>query len=206
MAKRLFLFLLIVGASISPRLLTTADAVEVIGIDDSRATETVLPLILEPKEEMVVSKTKTTSAPKTVAIAKASSAGVLAEAAKPLVNYTVTIVTKNIVAENLSYSDIYRTGKFIYAHNTVRLLGNLKSLKKGDIFTITESGVVQKYQVMDGVVYEKADNGYLNGDIALTRDVERSANGYDRAIMTCYGTTYKNGDASHRLVLFANAI
>ena len=29
---------------------------------------------------------------------------------------------------------------------------------------------------------------------------------YDMALMTCYGTSYGNGDASHRLVIFANMI
>ena len=29
---------------------------------------------------------------------------------------------------------------------------------------------------------------------------------YDLALMTCYGTSYGNGDASHRLVVFANRL
>ena len=205
MAKRLFLLLLIVGASFSPSFLMATDSVEIIGINDARSVETIL-LTIPESEEAIAPKSETNLALNSKIVAKAPLAGVSTKSSVPEVNYTVTIVTNHIVLENLSYYDIYRTGKFIYAHNTPRLLGGLKNLKKDDIFTITESGVTQKYQVMDKLIYEKASNGYLNGDITLTRSVERNANGYDRAIMTCYGTTYKNGDASHRLVLFANAI
>ena len=59
---------------------------------------------------------------------------------------------------------------------------------------------------MDKIVYEKAANGLLNGSKAVTKAVEFEANGYDISMMTCYGTMYGNGDASYRLVLFANAI
>lgn len=121
-------------------------------------------------------------------------------------NYTVTAVTGEIVAYP-SYYDIYRTGKFIYAHNSSGLFGNLNYLEYGEIFTITEGGVTQSYQVMDKVVYEKSlESGLLNGSKSLTKAVEYEANGYDVSIMTCYGTIYGNGDASHRLVVFANAV
>ena len=121
-------------------------------------------------------------------------------------NYTVTVVTGSIIGDGLSYSDIYRTGKFIYAHNSSNLFGSLSSLNYGDVFTITEGGTTRSYQVMDKVVYEKAENGYLNGSKAVTKAVEYEANGYDISMMTCFGTMYGNGDASHRLVLFANAV
>ncbi|MBQ3464968.1 hypothetical protein IJH15_01965 [Candidatus Saccharibacteria bacterium] len=120
-------------------------------------------------------------------------------------NYTITSVTSEIV-EYPSYYDIYRTGKFIYAHNSSNLFGSLSYLNYGEIFTITEGGVTRSYRVMDKVVYEKAANGLLNGSKAVTKEVEYNANGYDISMMTCYGTMYGNGDASHRLVLFANAI
>lgn len=121
-------------------------------------------------------------------------------------NFTVTVVTGDIMGDGLSYFDIYRTGKFIYAHNSSNLFGSLGSLNYGDVFTITEAGVTRSYRVMDKVVYEKAANGYLNGSRAVTKAVEYEANGYDISMMTCWGTMYGNGDASHRLVLFANAV
>ncbi len=199
MAKRLFLLFCLIGLSLVPEFLTATDVVNVVGIDDSKAVETVF--LSEPEPE---SKPEPGPAP---VVAKAPVAGVTTTVANPkIVNYNVTIVTDKIVAKNLSYSDIYRTGKFIYAHNSSNLFGNLKYLNIGDVFTITESGVAQKYQVIDKVIYEKADNGYLNGSKRLTKEVEIYANGHDISIMTCSGTAYGNGDASHRLVLFANAV
>ena len=59
--------------------------------------------------------------------------------------------------------------------------------------------------MMDKAVYEKAENGYLNGSRSLTKAVEIGANGYDISIMTCSGTMYRNGDVSRRLLVFANA-
>ena len=121
-------------------------------------------------------------------------------------NFTVTVATGEIV-EYPSYYDVYRTGKFIYAHNTSGLFANLPYLKYGEIFTITEGGLTQSYQVMDIGIYEKSQaNGLLNGSRAVTKAVEFEANGYDVSMMTCYGTMFGNGDASHRLVVFANAI
>ena len=121
-------------------------------------------------------------------------------------NYNVTVVSDSIIGSGLSYHDVYRTGKFIYAHNSSNLFGNLKSLNVGEDFTITEGGVLRHYRVMDKVVYEKAANGLLNSSKAVTKEVEYNANGYDISMMTCAGTAYGNGDASHRLVIFANAV
>ena len=203
MAKRLFLLLFVslIGVISTPSFLTATDSVDVIRVDDSKAVETVIPPEPEPEPEP-----EPAPEPEPEPVAAAPAAGV-AET-KRVRNYNVTIVkaAKDIVATNLSYYDIYRSGKFIYAHNSANLLGNLGSLSYGEIFTITEFGVTRSYQVMDKVVYEKAANGYLNGSIDLTKDVEWYANGYDISMMTCYGTVYGNGDASHRLVVFANEI
>lgn len=199
MAKRLFLLACLIGLSLVPKFLTATDMVNVVRINDSKAVETVPLPEPEPEPEP--------ESELTPVIAKAPVAGMTMAVATPkMVNYDVTIVTDKIVAKNLSYSDIYRTGKFIYGHNSSNLFGNLKYLNIGDVFTITEFGVVQKYRVMDKVIYEKAGNGYLNGSKSLTKEVEFNANGYNVSIMTCSGTAYGNGDASHRLVLFANAV
>ena len=129
MAKRLFLLLCVnLMMVLSPWFLTAADTVSVVGVDDSRAVETVIPP--EPEPELVVASTVVTaSAPVTPRV----------------VNYIVSVVTDEIVGENLNYSSIYRTGKFIYAHNSSNLFGNLKNLNYDDIFTITEAGVTRTY-------------------------------------------------------------
>ena len=198
MGKRLFLFISICALVMvaQPQFLTACDAVVLTGVDDSTAVLTT-PLS-DPEPEPIPDPVVTT------AVHRAPATGVAPVAATMSINYNVTIVTGEIVADNLSYSAIYRTGKFIYGHNTSNLLGNLGNLNIGDNFTITENGVVSNYRVADKVLYEKSANGYLNGSWSLTYDVEVNASGHSVSLMTCAGTSYGNGDASHRLVVFAD--
>ena len=123
-------------------------------------------------------------------------------------NYTVTVHSGGIV-EHPSYSDIYKTGKLIYAHNSSNLFGNLKSLGIGSTFTVTDSGTTKTYVVSDRVTFEK-NNGLLqlNGAGNYMGRVTYSAgygNGnHSLALMTCAGTSLGGGDATHRLVIFAD--
>lgn len=205
MAKRLFLLLFIglewilFGAdflSASDTVLTNTpgyDAVETV-IEPAKEE----PIVEQPSSEPVAVE------PVYVAPVVTPVAPVAPMVVAPM-NFTVTSVTDQIV-EWPSYYDIYRTGKFLYAHNSSGLFGSIVNLNPGDIFTITEGGIVRTYRVMDKQVYAKAENGYLEGSRSFTKAVEINANGYDISMMTCYGTMYGNGDASHRLVLFANAV
>lgn len=203
MAKSLFLLLIsnIIGIAFGFNYLSATDTIQARtpGFD---ATQTeIIPEIVENVSVQA----------STVEVAPVVSTAVTVVAPLPVpapsyVNYNVTIVTDKLVIDGLSYSDIYRTGKFIYGHNTYNLLGNLTSLNYGEIFTITEGGITRQYKVVDSNIYEKAANGFLNGSKAITKEVEYNANGYDISIMTCYGTPYGNGDASHRYVIFANAV
>ena len=62
------------------------------------------------------------------------------------------------------------------------------------------------------MIYEKdvaAGKLRLNGEGSYMYAVAHARHSgvqYDLSIMTCYGTSFGNGDASHRLVIFANAI
>ena len=206
MAKRLFL-LLIWSMSIvafAPEFLSATDLI-FAKTPGYEAVETIIePVVEETKQENIVEEPSIVAA---APVAQVAPVAPVVYVAPPVIpkNYTVTSVTSAIV-EYPSYYDVYRTGKFIYAHNSSNLFGSIPSLNMGEIFTITEGGVTRNYQVMDKVVYAKAANGYLEGSYSLTKEVEIYANGYDISMMTCYGTMYGNGDASHRLVLFANAI
>lgn len=209
MAKSLFLLLIsnIIGIAFGFNYLSATDTIQTKtpGFD-----ATQMETIPEIVENVSVQPSIVEAAPAPVT---APAPAVAAAPVAPVqvyvpsyVNYNVTIVTDKLVIDGLSYSDIYRTGKFIYGHNTANLLGNLTSLRHGEIFTLTEGGVTRQYRVIDSNIYEKAANGYLNGSKAVTKQVEINANGYDISIMTCYGTPYGNGDASHRYVIFANAV
>lgn len=126
------------------------------------------------------------------------------------INYTVTIHSDGII-EHPSYRDIYKTGKLLYAHNSSDLFGNLKSLGIGSTFTVTDGGITKTYAVSDRVTFEK-NNGLLqlNGTGNYMGRVTYNANygngGHSLALMTCAGTPLGGGDATHRLVIFADEV
>ena len=234
MAKSLFLLICsVLSVVMSPMVLTAADSVDVTGVSDVKAVETVA----LTKEEVIsgaVSKPKRTGAVlaksedevaleeaikveenaakkvSPVVAAKAPVAGyVAAQPVKP--NYTVTNYIGSIseylaTYTNLSYSAIYKYGKMIYGHNSYNLLGSLRSRTVGEVITITEGGVARDYRVAAVAMYEKTADGNLNGDPRLMTRIATSAMGHDLVLFTCAGTAYGNGDSSHRLAVYVDAV
>ena len=102
--------------------------------------------------------------------------------------------------------------KFYYGHNSGAVFGGLVNLREGSTFSITLGGATTNYRVAKRQVFEKnSENGrlQLNGDGNYMWNVASARhNGvqYDVSIMTCHGVSYSGGDASERLVLFANRI
>ena len=186
MGKRLFLLFigLVTGVVLSPKFLAATDSF-VVKQPDFNAVETK-EIIKEP-EMQVAPIPQPAPAPQ-------------------MINYRITVTTGKMVVHNLSYSDIYKTGRLIYGHNTANLLGNLGSLGVGSTFLVTEGGVTTTYQVGNVALYQKTSDGFLDGKKNLMGQIMRSALGYDLAVMTCAGESYGNGDASHRLVVYANRI
>ena len=135
-------------------------------------------------------------------------------AARTGYDYTVTQFTGALVKKP-TYSDIYRTGKLVYAHNSSNLFGNLKTLGIGSTFTLTENGVTTTYRV-SGIEYFKKISVDGGEDLAkcsgLSDDcsgrwmnsIVRNAFYHNVALMTCAGQSYGNGDASHRLIILAD--
>lgn len=200
MAKRLFLLIIagIMGATLSSETL--------MATDDFAAQEPVFHAV----ETVPLPEPEPESEPEVVAeyvAYNAPAAGYEPVAAyvPQTVNYTVTFYSSGIEV-NPDYYNIYKTGKLIYGHNSGNLLGDLAYRYVGEVITITEGGVIANYQVTDIVTYEKTADGYLNGDRGLMGRIMRSAMGHTVALMTCAGTSYGNGDASHRLVVYADAI
>lgn len=194
MAKRLFLLLIssLIELAFGANYLSATDTFS-INAPGNEAVETVIEPEIVENNNIKTSNTATISGSATSYSAPVG-----------LANYTVTSVTEKIV-QYPSYSDIYRTGKFLYAHDSSNLFGSIVYYNVGDTITITEGGVARKYVVADRAVYEKI-NGLLSGSVSVTKDVEYGACGHDLVMMTCYGAHYGNGDASHRLVLFLDAV
>ena len=212
MAKRLFLLIIcnLITVATTPGLLMATDKVGVTALSNTGVVETVPLPVEEPEEpetEVVIAATQpATRAANTVAapVAGQATTAKTATSAKS-VNYTVSIYSNTMVAHNLSYNDLYKTGKLVYGHNSASLLGNLAARRVGEIITVTEGGVAKKYRVAAITRYEKTADGYLNGDPYLMGKIMRTALGHDIALLTCAGTAYGNGDASHRLVVYADA-
>ena len=200
MAKRLFLLFLssVIGAICGPEFLTASDSF-VAATPEFNAVETIIESEPEPEQKLAQE-----AAPAT------SNYTVSAAGYQPAVpqtkNYTVTIFTDKMIAENLSYNDIYKFRKLVYGHNSGNLLGNLGSLAVGEVFTVTEGGVIKSYRVADKVTYRKTADGNLENDNSLMRKIAYSAMGHSVALMTCAGRPLGGGDATHRLVVYADAI
>ncbi|MBR2994129.1 hypothetical protein IKF43_01915 [Candidatus Saccharibacteria bacterium] len=196
MAKRLFLLLFssFIGIFGSPEFLTASDSF-VASTPEFNAVETIVEPEPEPAQEV---------AP--VVINYTAPAAGYQPAAPQTKNYTVTIFTDKMIAENLSYNDIYKFRKLVYGHNSGNLLGNLGSLAVGEVFTIAEGGVAKSYRVADKVTYRKTADGNLENDSSLMRKIAYSAMGHSVALMTCAGQPLGGGDATHRLVVYADAI
>lgn len=213
MAKRLFLLLFsaLIGIINAPEILMASDEFDLSGLSNTGIVETV-PVVEEPVVDTSVSEE---TAIESSAANVADSAGqevYYAQVAVPQkVNYTVSFYINNKreymnTAYNLSYDGLYKFKKMIYGHNSWNLLGNLVNRYVGEVFTVTEGGAVRDYQVMAIQVYQKTADGNLENDPGLMNNIATTALGYDLALFTCYGTSYGNGDASHRLVVFANAV
>lgn len=111
---------------------------------------------------------------------------------------------------------------FLYGHNTSEVFGGLSNMGVGSYFTVTLDGVTRTYQVVNTDLQTKTHfegetihKSSMSGMTVMTRMKimkamtaygEYNGNYYDYILMTCAGTSYGNGDASHRLILMANEV
>lgn len=208
MGKRLFLLLFsaFIGIIASPEILMASDSFDVQGLDNGRIVETV-PIVEEPVEEQnpVVYTAPTYVAPAPVYVAPMPNAISVTGKTLEIVDVADTAVD--------SGNHVNKYGeRFLYGHNSAGVFGGLVNLGAGSVFSVTYGGATTNYQVAKIVVFEKnVETGtlQLNGAGSYMRSVaDAKSEGvqYGLSLMTCYGTSYGNGDASHRLVIFANAI
>ena len=225
MARSLFLFVSIIFTMImNPVTLSAANRVALTGLNPAGMVETVPLPVVEPEAGPVVNAAseswggpEVVSEPKNVSSEPVMQTAVVETqhqpvAAAPVVqNYAVSIHIGsasefNNTANSLSYSSIYKFRKMVYGHNTANLLGSLAYRYPGEIISITEGGVTTNYRVAAVVTYAKTADGFLEGDKRLMKNIATTALGHDVALLTCAGTPYGNGDASHRLVVYADAV
>ena len=231
MAKRLFLLLIcsFIGIVNAPSFLMATDAVELSNVDASKVVETVIlpeptpEPTPAPSSEPITSRTTTATEATAIATTAAPVNPTTPAQADPLATNTVTnaiVITGRVIpivevgdATVDSGNHVNKYGdKFLYGHNSANVFGALSNLSTGQTFTVSLNGTSTNYQIAKIVIYEKnRETGQLqlNGSGNYMRAVANARSegiSYDLSIMTCYGTAYDNGDASHRLVIFANAI
>lgn len=107
---------------------------------------------------------------------------------------------------------VNKINKLIYGHNSASVFAGLDTLTAGATFTISLGGAETTYRVFASVIYDKNPDGrlQLNGKGSYMKAIRDRASynntPHDLALMTCAGISYGNGDASQRLVIFADAI
>lgn len=201
MVKNVFLLFIasLITIVMSPKILSATDDVDLTGVSDAKAVETV---IAEPEPEPVVTK------------APVAGYAPAAPVAMPANNIQIAGRTIEVVGVGSTTVDagnhVNKYGSLLYGHNSAAVFGGILNLGVGSTFTVTYGGVTTTYQVANAVMFEK-NNGLLqvNGSGSFMEATSRAiymGTHYSVALMTCAGTSYGNGDASHRYVLFANAV
>lgn len=225
MAKRLFLLLFsaFIGIIGNPEILMASDSFTINGLDNIVIAETVqIADVSVTTEEQATENVSEGSASSNIGdyVAPPSTpnpAPVVPAYVTPNNNIAVAGRVLEIVdvADTTvdSSNHVNKYGpRFLYGHNTAGVFGELTSLGVGSVFSVTYGGVTTNYSVAKIVIFEKnTANGrlQLNGSGNYMRQVANAKSDgvqYDMSLMTCYGTSYGNGDASHRWVIFANAI
>lgn len=209
MFKKTLIILLssFIGIAGSPDFLLASDDVNVLDLDQTKVVQTIIPEPEPEPEPAPAPATTVTYTPVYVAPTPAAPANHLDIAGRSL-----TVEYTSDTAVNAGSVVKFYNNRFLYGHNTSYVLGFLPSVGIGQTLSLTYNGVVTYYRVSNKVEYAKTSATTL-GIGGVTYKMGHVANGYDPSevrhsivIMTCSGTSYGNGDASHRLVLFADAI
>ena len=227
MGKRLFLLLIcsLIEVALIPQFLAASDSVAVTGIDNAKITETVLPPEPEPEPAVEVAEASYQTNNAISSSVRATQTQTAIATVARVETYTPPADTISVAGRTLNIYDVGDTSvdsgnhvnkygaKFLYGHNSAGVFGGLVGLGVGSRFSVTYGGKTTNYTVAKVMIYEKnSSNGklQLNGQgnymASVAKAVDKDTGvAYSLSLMTCYGTSYGNGDASHRLVIFANA-
>ncbi|MBR2803383.1 sortase [Candidatus Saccharibacteria bacterium] len=188
------------GLLTNPSALSASDTVQIVGISNLGVVETIVP---EPEPEVEEVKVAT--------IVAAPVAGVAYEYAEPegisIGGRVIPIYDVDSTVYDAG-NHVNRFGKLLYGHNSGAVFARLNELGVGSTFTIREGGEAITYVVAEVAMFEKnQENGRLqiDGSGNYMNSVAK-AWGHSVALMTCAGTPLGGGDATHRLVVFADAL
>ena len=156
MVKNVFLLFIasLMTIVMSPKILSATDDVDLTGVSDAKAVETV---IAEP--EPVVAK-----AP----VAGYAPAAPVAMAATPANNIQIAGRTIEIVGVGSTTVDagnhVNKYGSLLYGHNSAGVFGGILNMGVGSTFTVTYGGVTTTYRVANAVMFEKNLDSLQSGN------------------------------------------
>lgn len=99
---------------------------------------------------------------------------------------------------------------FMYGHNYSNIFGILAYLPDGTRFTVTLNGETKNYQIVGRAILDYTDPS--RPDYAQKHMYSLAVLGayqgisYDYIMMTCAGQSLGGGNATHRLIVFANEV
>lgn len=216
MMKRLFLLLIfsLIGVIVNPSILA-ANKIEKINSPVLNDPETII-------EEKIIEAQITNEIESLASKKQPETSTYIAPNNITIMEKTVPLIQTGSTEIVYDYAASRYGEKFIYGHNSAAVFGVLYSAGVGQSFSTTMNGITKNYMISDIVVYEKNQSNYLlqlNGRgnymnsvaAAIKKSINESTSQvtlsyYDLSIMTCYGIMLGGGDATHRLVIFANEI
>ena len=131
---------------------------------------------------------------------RTNSISILGRTIDVFVSSDTRINAGSMVARYINGSK-YR-GQFYYGHNSAQVFGGLANLSVGSTFTINLDGTDYQYRI--------AKIETVANDDTLASNMKKVASGkdyngtqYDVTLMTCAGTPYGDGNATHRTIVYA---
>ena len=131
---------------------------------------------------------------------RANSISILGRTIDIFVSSDTRINAGSMVARYINGSK-YR-GQFYYGHNSAQVFGGLANLSVGSTFTINLDGTDYYYRI--------AKIETVANDDTLASNMKKVASGkdyngtqYDVTLMTCAGSPYGDGNATHRTIVYA---
>lgn len=113
------------------------------------------------------------------------------------------------------------SNSFLYGHNTGAVFGHLAGLPEGTTFSVTVNGQTTDYRISEKVIYNHEytargtellypdglpGRNFMSNIINARATTVSGTRQHSLAIMTCHGVSWGGGDASQRLVVFADRI
>lgn len=221
MKKHLFLLLSMLLTGVFTPTFSLADQTPVISDIADAGVETVLPKIEESVKVSEPVAKQATSRPTAPAPTQKPAPIAAPNTSKPAdsiriagKNLNITTVD-NTAADSGNHVNRFKKGnfdgRFLYGHNSAAVFGGLKNLGVGNTFSVTLDGVENTYKIAKIVIFNK---NVAKGTIELPGDSTNymtpvakatfKGEKFDLSIMTCHGKSLGGGDATERLVIFAN--